>query len=445
MPDKPEKNPWRLVSGLGLVVFMATLDSSAVAIALPAIERGYGVATTITQWVLLGYLLPLVALTLPAGRWLDQVGPRAALTFLTSGFGVTSLIAGLAPGIGSLIAARAAQGVFAGALFALGPMIVAGLVRPEVRGRALGVITTLGPLGAVTGPAAGGLIVQYFGWQWIFYLNVPVCLMVILIALTSLPRGRGLRLPSRSLISEAVVLGTALVAFMLGFSLAPDRGLTWAALALVAVPPLIGWSRMESSRTTRAVLGVPGMSGPIAALLLSVTAAASIDFVVTFYLQRVLGASPSAAGLTLLAFPIGMVAAGLLGGVLADRWNARRAAMLGLLLLVAGMLLLLPLGEGWTLTDVRWRLALAGAGLGLFNGPNVTLIMSRTPAELRGTAGATQSLARQLGFSVAPALVTMVWALSGYTVAGLRTALILTTSAALLALVSLRPQPVRQQ
>lgn len=93
----PERNRWGVVVGLGLLVFMATLDATAVAIALPAIERGYGVTTTVTEWVVLGYLLPLIAVSLPAGRWLDGVGLRGALVFGTAGFGLSSLAAGLAP------------------------------------------------------------------------------------------------------------------------------------------------------------------------------------------------------------------------------------------------------------------------------------------------------------------------------------------------------------
>ncbi len=202
----PEKNHWSLVIGIGLVVFMATLDATAVAIALPAIERGYGVTTTVTEWVVLGYLLPLIAVSLPAGRWLDGVGLRGAHVFATAGFGLSSLAAGLAPGIGWLVAARAVQGTSAGILFALGPMIAARVVRPEARGRAVGVITSLGPLGAVSGPVLGGLIVDGLGWPWIFYLNLPVCLAVILIGWAGLSQDRPLVPPGRTLLAEAVVL-----------------------------------------------------------------------------------------------------------------------------------------------------------------------------------------------------------------------------------------------
>ncbi|MEU6752697.1 MFS transporter, partial [Spirillospora sp. NPDC046719] len=183
-----ERNRWWPVVGCGLVVFMATLDTSIVAVALPAVERALGVRTAAAQWAVLGYLVPLVALSLPAGRWLDRTGPRAALVLATGGFTLSSLAAGLAPGLGALVAARVVQGAFAAVLFALVPAVTVRAVRPELAGRASALVMTLGPLGAVSGPVLGGLIVQAWGWPWIFYINVPAGVVVIAIALASLDR-----------------------------------------------------------------------------------------------------------------------------------------------------------------------------------------------------------------------------------------------------------------
>src|SRR4051794_1669723 len=107
---------WWPVIGSGLVVFMATLDTSIVAVALPALERDFGVRTAAAEWIVLGYLLPLIALTLPAGRWLDRAGPRSALLLAVTGFTLSSLAAGLAPALGWLVGARVAQGGFAAIL-----------------------------------------------------------------------------------------------------------------------------------------------------------------------------------------------------------------------------------------------------------------------------------------------------------------------------------------
>lgn len=179
------------------------------------------------------------------------------------------------------------------------------------------------------------------------------------------------------------------------------------------------------------------MAGPLVTVTLISMAAAALEFTVSFHLQRVAGLSPSAAGMTLLAFPAGMVPAGLLAGLLVDRWSAAGTARLGALVLATGLALLVPLDPAWSPAEVVWRLALAGCGVGLTNGPAVTLVMTRAAGDLLGTAGAAQSLARQLGFAVAPALVTTVWAVYGYAPAGLRAAMLPVTAAAVLALVAL--------
>lgn len=432
-----QRDRWLLVAAAGLAVFMAQLDSTIVAVALPTIEAELGTPTALTQWVVLGYLLPLIALTLPSGRWLDRVGTRAALTHSVAGFVAASVLAGAAPGIGWLIAARVVQGAFAAVLFALLPVITTVAVRPQSRGRAMAVVTTLGPLGAVAGPVLGGFLVQGLGWPWIFYVNVPVGLAVIGIGLVQLPADGPLRLPERGWAGEALLLGGAAAAAVLALSLTASHGFGWLPLALVAVPLLAAWRRTASSTVVRELLRTPGMAGPHLALALTMAAGLLVGFLAPFYLQQVLETSPAGTGLTLLAFALAMAALGPLGGLLADRWGPRPTATTGAAILTAGLLLLVPLGQTWTPGDLAWRLAVLGAGTGLFGAPNLTMAMSRAPRHLLGTTGATTSLARQLGITFGPALATTVWALSGYALPGMRAAIALGAVLGALAVLTL--------
>ncbi len=428
---------WWPVAGSGLVVFMATLDTSIVAVALPSLERGFGVRTSAAEWVVLGYLAPLIALTLPAGRWLDRTGPRAALLLAVAGFTLSSLAAGLAPSLAQLVASRVAQGAFAAVLFAVIPTIVIRSVRPDLAGRAGALVMTLGPLGAVSGPPLGGLIVQAWGWPWIFYINIPIGVLVTAIALATLPPD-ALRLPGRAFLAETALLAAASVTLLLSLSLSASHGIAWLALAIGAVPPLCLWGRTRASDPVRALLRVPALAAPVAAIMLNALVISLTEFLAPFYLQRTLGLSPSATAAAILAFPVTMVAAGPVGGVLGDRWGTDRAAVLGAAVTAAGVLLLVPLGTGWHPADLSWRLAIVGAGTGLFAGPTFARLMSSAPPDLQGTAGAAQSLARQLGFSLGPALATTVWALSDYTLVGLRTAFALATATALTTVLTLR-------
>jgi MFS family permease len=283
------------------------------------------------------------------------------------------------------------------------------------------------------------LIVEAWGWPWIFYVNGPLGLLVIVIALVQMSPDGPLRRPDRGLLAEAAVLAGAMTALLLGFSLAAAHALAWLTLCLLAAPPLALWWRMNASRPVRGLMRTPGVSGPLAMVLLNAVAVALVEFLAPFYLQRELGMSAGAAGTAVLAFPAGMVIAGPLGGLLADRWSAARTAWLGVLVATAGAALMIPLGTDWSPADLSLRLAIAGAGTGLFAGPNFAMIMSNAPGEAQGTAGAAQSLARQLGFSLGPALATTAWSLSGYGLSGMRAGMSLATATGVLGLLILRP------
>ncbi len=425
---------------------MATLDLNIVSVALPTIERDFQIQTAVTEWALLAYLLPMVALALPSGRWLEGVGTRAALVCSLTGFAVASVAAGLAPNMGVLIGARAVQGTFGAVLFALTPVLATLAVRREALGRAMGIVSTLGPLGLVAGPGIGGVLVGSVGWPWIFFINVPLSVVAIVIVLAQLPASGPLRLPDKTWAIETVLLGAAGVALMLGLSLAASTSIGWLALTLAAVPLVIAWCRMSSSQVVRDLLRKRAVAGPHCALLAMAMAGGFIIFLMPFYLQRVLGVSESVTGFTILAFPVAMVALGMIGGVLADWWGARRTALLGIVLITAGLLLVIPLGEAWTPADLAWRLAIVGIGTGLFNGPNQAMVMSATPRSLLGDVGASTSLTRNLGFAFGPVLATLAWALSNHTTSGLRAGMVIAAGVSLLGVVavSLTRSPVRE-
>lgn len=412
--DEEQQNQWWLVVAAGLAVFMASVDLSIVTVALPVIERDLGLSTSAAEWVVLAYLLPLAGLALPTARWLDTVGRRPALTLSLTGFALASLAAGLASDLGWLIGARLAQGAFGAFLFALVPALATTAVRPEARGRAMGLITTLGPLGLISGPLLGGLLVDNLGWPWIFFVNLPVSLVVLLVGLRQLSADLPLRTPDRTWYTEAALLSVTVAALLLALTQTAEHGPAWLLLAAVGVPLLGGWLRLSVSRPVRRLLRTSGVGAPHLALASAATAIGVVFFIAPFFLQRGLGESAATAGVILLAFPAGMALTGPLGGFLGDLWDWRRTALLGASLFTIGLLLLAPMDASWELGDVAWRLFLAGCGNGLFNAPNMAIAMSHAPPPLLATAGATTSLARQIGFAFGPALATVAWGLSSY-------------------------------
>lgn len=435
--SQASRNQWWLVIAAALAVFMASVDMSIVNVALPAIERDFDIATSATEWVVLAYLLPLAGLALPSGRWLDSVGRRRALVFSLSGFALASVAAGLAPHLGWLVGARLVQGTFGALLFSLVPALATAAVQPQARGRAMALITTLGPLGLISGPGLGGLIVEEFGWPWIFFVNVPVSILVMAVGWRTLPSGAPLRWPDHRWFAESAVLSAAVAALLLALSFTASDGPEWMALALAAIPLLAVWFRMPTSRGVRALFSVPGEVGPHVALLSGAIAIGTVFFVIPYFLQRELDESVSIAGVTVLFFPAGMAMMGPVGGFLGDWWGLRRTAILGTVVFTVGLALLLPMDGSWTVRDLAWRLFLAGCGNGLFNAPNMAMAMTHAPLTLLATTGSSTSLARTLGFALGPALATLLWSASSYEPEGMQAAMTLATALSALSVVAL--------
>ncbi|WP_369354922.1 MFS transporter [Streptomyces sp. cg2] len=403
---------WALVAVSGVLAFVAMLDMNIVNVALADIADGLHVSTATAQWAVLGYQLPVVALLLPVGRWLDGVGLRPAVLTATCGFGLCSALAAAAPWAAWLIVARLAQGAFAAVLFVLMPVLAVRSVRPEKRGRAMSVPATLGPLGAVAGPAVGGLLLDHFGWYAVFLVKIPFCVLALVVAWRVMPRDGGLRRPDRRSVADALLVGSGVAVLLLALTLASDRPV-WLVLALAAVPTLWWWLRCPGGRPVIGVLRATGLFRAHGAVLSLAAGFAAMHYVVALHLQRDNGVSATTTGLTVLAFPLGMGLAGQVGGRLADRYGPRPVAVTGAAVTATGLLLLVPLGDGWSPLEVAWRLALAGVGMGLNGGPTQALVMGAAPRDRTATVGSTMQLARTLGFTLGPALATAAWGLIG--------------------------------
>ncbi|PJJ00723.1 putative MFS family arabinose efflux permease [Streptomyces sp. 2333.5] len=439
---------WSLVVAAGVLAFVAMLDMNVVNVALADIADGLHVSSAAAQWAVLGYQLPVVALLLPVGRWLDGVGLRAAVLTATCGFGLCSAVAAAAPWMGWLIGARLMQGACGAALFVLMPVLAMRAVRPELRGRAMSVPATLGPLGAVIGPAVGGLLLDQWGWRAVFLVKIPFCVLAVVMAWRAMPRDGGLRRPDLRLVADALLVASGVAVLLLALTLAAGRP-SWLVLAAAAVPMLWWWLRGPGGRPVAGLLRSVGLIRVHGAVLALAAGFAAMHYVVALHLQRDDGVSATTTGLTVLAFPLGMGLAGPLGGRIADRYGARPVAVAGAALTAAGLLLLVPLGDGWSPLDVAWRLALAGVGMGLNGGPTQALVMSAAPPDRAATAGSTVQFARSLGFALGPALATAAWGLSGPG-AGVRAGLALAATAAclavpLLALTGRGPEPLPEK
>src|SRR5215469_6643908 len=407
---------WWVILSAGLAVFMASVDLSITNVALPTLGHVFLVPPSALEWVVLAYSLPAVALLLPLGRWVDTVALRGAFLLAVCGFASASALCGLAPSLLWLVIFRFLQGGFGALIAALVLPLAAGAIRPEQRGRAMGIIGALGPLGAVVGPGLGGFLLASVGWRSIFFVNVPVCLVAVLIGARAIMGSSRLALPKRAWIVQALVLSVAVLALFVALTQAatdhPVYPIIFILLA-VAILATLMWGRLPESRGVTQVLSRRPLALSVGVLALFATVGGALNYLPPFFLQNDLHATPQAIGATVLVRGLVMGAIAPLGGYLADRWGTRPLSLLAALCVGAGLLLLVPLDTRWSLADVAWRLGLLGLGMGLFSGPNQSAIMGFAPRQAMGTVSGLSGLGRNLGFALGPALATIVWTVSG--------------------------------
>jgi DHA2 family multidrug resistance protein-like MFS transporter len=331
------------------------------------------------------------------------------------------------------------QGAFGALIGVLVPVLAMGAVDPGLRGRVMGVVGALGPLGSVSGPEVGGLLLASFGWRSIFFAVVPACLLAALIGGCAISAEGVFSLPRRDRAVEAALLFVATAALFLALGQNPTGGAAGpASLVLlgVAVLAVILWRRLPAAKPVVTLVSTRDFGTAVLGFVLLATVGGALFYLPPFFLQDVLHLAPQEIGLTLLVWPLAMSAAGPLGGYLADRWGTRPASLLGAVWIAGSPVLLLPLSAEWSSVDVAWRLGLIGIGAGLFTGPIQTALMSAAPAHLMGTAGALSGLARSLGFALGPALASAVWAYAGSGAGGMRASLYAMLAVAALAVVA---------
>src|SRR5215469_1513191 len=419
---------WWVIVAAGLAVFMASVDLSIINVALPTLGHFFVVPPSALEWVVLAYSLPAVALLLPLGRWVDTIALRGAFLLAVCGFAGASVLCGIAPSLPWLVIFRFLQGGFGALIAALVLPLAASAIRPEQRGRAMGIIGALGPLGAVVGPGLGGLLLASLGWRSIFFVNVPVCVVAVLIGARTILGPSRLALPKRSWIVQAMALCVAVLALFVALTQAATAHPAYALICIllgVAILTTLMWGRLPESRSVTQVLSTRPLALSVGALTLFATVGGALNYLPPFFLQNGLHATPQAIGATVLVrgLVMGMIAP--VGGYLADRRGTRPLSLLAALCVGAGLLLLVPLDTSWSLADVAWRLALLGLGMGLLSGPNQSAIMGFTPRQVMGTVSGLSGLGRNLGFALGPALATIVWTVSGSGLLGIRAGLLL--------------------
>jgi EmrB/QacA subfamily drug resistance transporter len=394
---------------------LAFIDATVVIVALPTIERDLDLGLSGQQWVLLSYSLALAALYLVAGAVGDRRGRRETFVVGVAGFAVASLLAAVAPNGGFLIGARALQGVF-GAFLTVNSLALLREVYGSESGRAIGLWTAFTSVATVAGPPVGGALVEWISWRWIFFVNLPLAGVAVLLALAGRSPERAehrvgrLDLPGAAL--AAIGFGSLTYAMVEG---AEDGFADYWWAFLVAALSLGAFGVVER-RTTEPMLPFElfRRRNFTAANLETflVYAALQGNFVFVILYLQFLGFSPFQAGLLEIPTSLIMIALAARFGALADRLGPRVFLTAGPALLGVGTLLFLLVDE----QSDFWTAGIAGLvlfalGLAMLVAPITATALSSAPPEYAGIASGVNSTVSRLGGLLAVAVVGLVIAL----------------------------------
>lgn len=402
----------RIILGIiACAAFMSTLDSTIVNISLPTISTWFQVDIGGVSWVVIAYLLTLTGLMLTCGRLGDIKGFRSVFIIGFSTFTVSSLLCGLSWSISSLIFFRILQGAGAAAIQALFPAMIALYLPEEKRGWAFGILLTIVSLGIAGGPIIGGYITEFLGWHWIFFINVPIGVVGVLLAMRYIPHDTLSPKPGRLDIIGSILILLALVTLL--FPLNQGLYLGWTSYVILGSisasvllwiifilyekridTPLIHFRLFDSRQF---------LFGNIAGMLV-ILSFAGTEFLLPFYLETVHGFTTEIAGMFLAVPAVFIMVAGPIAGKISDKYGSRNIMIGAAFFASVAMFLYTMFSPDTNIGFMVLTLAIEGCAVGLFMPPNMNLILSSETGEFEGVASGVMMMLRNVGGVIGIAL-----------------------------------------
>lgn len=396
---------WLVLAILCLGVFMLLLDGTIVNIAIPSILSAFGTGFSQAEWVMNAYLLVFAVLLITSGRFGDLYGRKRVFVAGLSVFTLASLACGLAPEVGWLIGFRAVQG-FGGAMMMPNTLsIIANVFPPEERGKAMGFWGGVSGFSLAVGPTLGGLLVDGASWRWIFFINVPIGVVLLFLALRFIPESTDPTSVKQIDYPGVVVLTLSLLA--LTFALIEGQNYGWTSPLILGLfaGTLVGlglfiWIQrrqrqplMELALFKDRTYSVTNLVG----LILSF-AMMGVFFLLPVFLQSVLGYSAVRAGLVMTPLAAVVIFASPMSGTLSDRFGPKWLMFSGLLVAALGFYLTkeaMAVNASWQ--SLVLPFAVSGFGIGMVMPPMTSAVMGSVPPEKAGQASGVISSTRQIG------------------------------------------------
>lgn len=423
---------WWAFIAVAIGTFASVADQVSVNVALHPVSRHFNSDIPTVQWVVISYTLTISALLLPMGRLSDIIGLKKVYIVGSLVFALFAIAAGLSLNLGMLIGSRVIQGAGAAMTQGTGMAIIAAAFPANERGKAIGLMMGVVSSGAIVGPALGGFLLDLFGWRAVFLVNIPMIAlsiglgMAVLAGQVSSQAHGGPEQPKAGFDWQGATLSTGMLLLLL-LTVTYAHRFGWTSAPILAglggfVVLLAGFVWWEF-RTPHPMLDLRHFRMPIftcgvSAAFITFWGGISVFFLTPFYLQGVLGYSPTQTGLTLVPGAVCMLFLGPLSGRLSDRYGWRTLTVSGLALITASLFLLSRLTAESTVAAVLPGLILQSCGMGLFFSPNASSVLSSVSRESYGVISAFLNLIRNAGnvmsIAVATAIVTATMGSMGY-------------------------------
>ncbi|EPC99325.1 Transporter, major facilitator superfamily MFS_1, EmrB/QacA family protein [Lacticaseibacillus paracasei subsp. paracasei Lpp125] len=402
---------WLILITLGLFFFMVIIDGTIVVVAVPTIASALAVSPSQVNLLLTVYLTTISVCLLFFGQLADQYGRTRLFIWGTYLFLIGSGLAGFGVNFQLILAARVVQAVGASMTMATSYAIVADVFPPAILGRALGIESIFISAGALAGPGIGGLILSQLPWGYIFWVNLPIGVVCLLVEWAVFPRTHAFSgkksVDGRGFL-QLIVIGGLLLLIQI------NKQPLFTGILVILIGTCTYWFWRHERQTDQAMLDTRLFSNQLfsrnlAASFLNYVAAYFFTLLAPIYLQLMLRLPVALSGYLLMLTPLVSLAANPVAGVLSDRFDRQRLMRIGLLMLVltnVAFALLPHQTTTWPFVIVSVAFAV---GTALFTNPNSVVLMQSVDATMRGQVGAATSLARQLGMSIGSAIAGLVF------------------------------------
>jgi EmrB/QacA subfamily drug resistance transporter len=395
---------WTLIA-VCTAIFMLLLDITVVNVALPNIQRDLDASFAQLQWVVDAYALTLATTVLAAGSLADLLGRRRIFTLGLVLFTVASFGCGIAPNAGVLIGARAVQGVGGGIMFAVSLALLSNAFHGRDRGTAFGIWGATTGAAVAIGPLVGGVLTEWAGWRWIFFVNIPIGIAAIVVTMMRVDESKNPNAGRVDWFGTAALTGSL---FLLVYGLLQGNEKGWTSglilgcligsVVLLAVFAALELRRRDPMLDLRLFRGPSFVGVQIAAFSISATIFAAFLYL-TLYLQNVLGYSPLQAGLRFLPLSLVAFVVAAVSGNLTTRISARWLMGIGLAIVSLSLFLMSRVETHSSWTVLLPGFLLAGVGIGLTNPALASTAVGVVPPERAGMASGTNSTFRQVGIA----------------------------------------------